>query len=234
MDEEEEDKRGELGMILSLPKARLAKYIQGQLNSLFPDGSKADSLGIYLDDTLDRLETSFNAISDAHFWQGGETFFNHLHSDQYAMFLYLLSNTIQRRTDRRSLCDKIFFLNKALYGIDAFYEVELPGIFLFSHAGGTVLGRARYSDYFLVYQQCTVGSARAAEKAGRGVFPVLGRHVSLYAGAAVLGACHIGDNCKISAHSVIINKRLKPNTIYRGRPQSFETVIFPFPDNIWK
>ena len=234
MDEEEEGERGALSMILSLQKARLANYVQSQLDSLFPDGSNSDSLGTYLNDTLERLETCFAAIADAHYWRGGATFFNHLHSDQYAMFLYLLSNTIHRRTDRQSLCDKLFFLNKALYGIDAYYEVELPGIFLFSHAGGTVLGRAKYSDYFLVYQQCTVGSARAAEKAGRGVFPVLGRHVSLYAGAAVLGACHIGDNCKISAQSVIINKRLKPNTIYRGTPQSFETATFPFPDNVWK
>lgn len=53
-----------------------------------------------------------------------------LYSDQYAMFLYLLSNTIHRRTDWQSLCDKLFFLNKALYGIDAFYEVEFPDIFL--------------------------------------------------------------------------------------------------------
>lgn len=234
MDEGEEGERGALGMILSLPKARLAKYVQGQLGSLFPDGYNADSLGTYLNDTLDRLATCFTAIADAHYWRGGETFFNHLNSNQYAMFLYLLSNTIHRRTDRLSLCDKLFLLNKALYGIDAFYEVELPGIFLFSHAGGTVLGRAQYSDYFLVYQQCTVGSARAPEKAGRGVFPVLGRHVSLYAGAAILGACQIGDNCKISTQSVIINKKLKPNTIYRGTPQSFETAPFPFPDTVWK
>ncbi len=31
-----------------------------------------------------------------------------------------------------------------------------------------------------------------------------------------------------------MNKRLKPNTVYRGMPQSYETVEFPFPDNVWK
>ena len=150
------------------------------------------------------------------------------------MFLYLLANTTYRAGGPRSVCEKLFFLNKALYGIDAFYEIELPRIFLFCHAGGTVLGRAQYSDYFLAYQNCTVGSARAEEGAVRGIFPVLGKHVSLYAGASVLGACKIGDNCKISAGSVVINKRLKPHTMYRGTPQSHEMVPFPFPDNIWK
>jgi len=129
---------------------------------------------------------------------------------------------------------RIQVLNKALYGIDAFYEIELPRIFLFCHAGATVLGRAHYSDYFLTYQNCTVGTARAEEGAARGNYPVFGRHVSLYAGASVLGACKIGDNCKISAGSVVINKRLKPDTMYRGTPQSHETVLYPFPDNIWK
>jgi serine O-acetyltransferase len=221
-------------MILSLQKARLVKYVQSQLTSLFPDGHATASIESCMDETLERLGKCFSEIADRCFWKGGETSFNHLHSDQYAMFLYLLSNTLYHKNENQNICEKIFFLNKALYGIDAFYEVELPSIFVFCHAGGTVLGRAQYSDYFLVYQQCTVGSARAAEKAGRGLFPVLGRHVSLYAGATVLGNCLIGDNCKISTQSVIVNKRLKPNTIYRGTPQSFETVTFPFPDNIWK
>ncbi len=221
-------------MILSLERNKIAGYVRRQIDSLFPDDHATASIESCIDETLERLGKCFTEVADKSFWQGEETHFNHLHSDQYAMFLYLLSNTLYHKNGIGNLCDKIFFLNKALYGIDVFYEVELPSVFLFCHAGGTVLGRAQYSDYFLVYQQCTVGAARAAEKARRGVFPVLGRHVSLYAGAAVLGACHIGDNCKISAQSVIINKRLKPNTIYRGTPQSFATATFPFPDNVWR
>jgi len=221
-------------MILSLKKNEISGYVRRQLDSMFPDSHATASIESCIDETLERLEKCFSEVAVESFRQGEKTLFNHLHSDQYAMFLYLLANTLYHNNKIRNLCDKIFFLNKALYGIDVFYEVELPSIFLFCHAGGTVLGRAQYSDYFLVYQQCTVGAARAAEKAGRGVFPVLGRHVSLYAGATVLGRCNIGDNCKISAQSVIVNKRLKANTMYRGTPQSYETVAFPFPDNIWK
>jgi serine O-acetyltransferase len=208
--------------------------VERQARVLFPDGAPVDIAASWVIEALARLETSFGAVADPSFQRDGETFFNHLHSDQYAMFLYLLANTTYRAGGPRSVCEKLFFLNKALYGIDAFYEIELPRIFLFCHAGGTVLGRAQYSDYFLAYQNCTVGSARAEEGAVRGIFPVLGKHVSLYAGASVLGACKIGDNCKISAGSVVINKRLKPHTMYRGTPQSHEMVPFPFPDNIWK
>jgi serine O-acetyltransferase len=221
-------------MILSLQSRALAEYVARQLAAFFPDGRPASAVGAAIDETLARLERAFGAVADARFSAAGEARFDHLHSDQYAMFVYLLSNTVYRRGEDPALCAKLFCLNKALYGVDVFYEVELPSIFLFSHAGGTVLGRATYGDYFLVYQHCTVGSARAEEGAGRGLFPVFGRHVSLYAGSSVLGACRLGDNCKISAHSLIMNKRLKPNTIYRGVPQSYETATYAFPDNVWR
>jgi len=221
-------------MNLSMPVEAIRAYIGRQANALFPDGEPVDIHPAWITDALGRLEPCLDAVASSSFQRDGETFFNHLHSDQYAMFLYLLANTAYRARGPQSVCEKLYFLNKALYGMDAFYEVELPRIFVFNHAGSTVLGRAQYSDYFLVYQNCTVGSARAAEGAARGIFPVLGRHVSLYAGASVLGASKIGDNCKISAGSVVINTRLKPNTMYRGVPQSHETVTFPFPDNVWK
>lgn len=221
-------------MILSLPNEPLCDYVGRQANVLFPDGAPVSIAALWVTEALARLETSLEAVADPSFQRDGETFFNHLHSDQYGMFLYLLANSAYRAGGPRSVCEKLFCLNKALYGIDAFYEIELPRIFLFCHAGGTVLGRAQYSDYFLVYQHCTVGAARGAEGAARGIYPVLGKYVSLYAGASVLGACKIGDNCRISAGSVVINKRLKPNTMYRGVPQSYETVTYPFPDNIWK
>src|SRR5437588_860224 len=57
----------------------------------------------------------------------------------------------------------VYGLNKALHGLDVFYEVELPTIFAFQHPVGTVLGRAHYSNYLLVYQRCTVGSTLSGE-----------------------------------------------------------------------
>lgn len=221
-------------MILSLSPAALREYVQRQVAGFFPDGREDQIPAASVDEALGRLHVCFDAVADRSFSRGGETLFNHLHGDQYAMFLYLLSNTLHRAGAPTPLSEKLFGLNKALYGIDAFYEVELPEIFLFCHASGTVLGRAQYADYFLVYQHCTVGSARAEEGAGRGVFPVLGRHTSLYVGAAVLGASTLGENCKVAANSVVLDRILEPNTVYRGTPQSFQTATRTFPDNVWK
>jgi serine O-acetyltransferase len=221
-------------MNLSLHPDALARLVRGQLDAFFPDGHQP---GFSLDvvaRALGRFEVCALEVADRRFYDGQAACFNHLHGDQYAMFLYLLANQIYREDGDRSTCDKLFGLCKALYCIDAFYEVELPRIFLFCHASGSVLGRAQYGDYLLVHQQCTVGAARAAAGAGRGVFPRLGRHLSLYAGAAVLGGCVVGDNCKVAAHSLLMNKRLSANTMYRGTPQAFETATNLYPDNVWR
>ncbi len=220
-------------MRLSLNPASLASYVQRQLEAFFPDPLPALLPPVVVDEALERTARCFSAVRSRYFHQEGEAVFNHLNGDQYSMFLYLLSNALYKNGGATPLCDKIFSLNKLLHGIDVFYEVELPSIFLFCHPLGTVLGRARYADYLLVNQNCTVGAARAAEDNRRGVYPTLGRHVSLYAGASVLGACTIGDYCKIAAHSLIMNQDLAPGMVYMGTPQSSTVRRYPPPDNSW-
>jgi serine O-acetyltransferase len=39
-----------------------------------------------------------------------------------------------------TLADRIYYLNKALNGLDLFYEVEMPDVFYLDHPVGTVIG----------------------------------------------------------------------------------------------
>ena len=82
-------------------------------------------------------------------------------------------------------------------------------MFLFVHPIGTVLGRANYQDYLLVYQRCGVGS-------NHDIYPTLGEYVSFHPGATILGDSNIGKGCKISADSIILDKNLEENSIYIG------------------
>ena len=104
------------------------------------------------------------------------------------MFLYFLANTLYKYDYELSFFEKIFLLNKILFSLDIFYEVELPDIFLFVHPLGTVLGRGSYSDYLVVYQRCNIGSNNNLSNS---------KHVTLHPGASVLGNCIIGrfKNC---------------------------------------
>jgi len=210
----------------SLDARGLAAYAATQVNGLFPDGEvvSADDLMPAVTGALPRLEHCFIHIENKYFFDGESAVFSHLHGDQYAMWLYLLSNELHRQGGPASICSKLFLLNKSLHGIDAFHEVELPSIFLLVHPLGTVLGRGAYSDYFVAYQRCGVGS-------NHDVYPTFGRHVTLRPGSAVLGTCTIGDHCQIATESLVLDRDLPDHTLYIGNPKTMtlkrQDAIFP-------
>lgn len=199
----------------SLSASGLARLAAEQANAFFPDGDpiKADSLEQAVPRALERLEHCFAAVDNKYFFDGEAALFSHLHGDQYAMWLYLLANELFRQGAPASVCAKLFLLNKALHGCDIYYEVELPSIFLLVHPLATVLGRGSYSDYFVSYQRCGVGSNHDA-------YPMFGKHVTLRPGSAVLGACRIGEYCQIAAESLVIDRDLPDHSLYIGNPKT--------------
>jgi serine O-acetyltransferase len=216
-------------MIISLTKTELTEYVCLQVKHLFPDPHPpGHEIASFMNLTLERVEHCFSAVHNKYFKRGKDTIFNHLNTDQYAMFLYILSNTLYRNDADPRLCEKLFYLNKALNGIDVFFSVDLPDIFLFTHPIGTVLGRAQYSDYFHVYQNCTIGSSHAIND-----HPTMGRYTALYKGSAILGRCMIGDNCKIAAESLLMDMDLSNNSIYIGNPEAFSIKPCRYHDRIW-
>jgi len=196
---------------------------------MFPDARGIDALDIQavLPGVLERVEHCFAQIRNKYFFDGRDVVFDHLHGDQYAMFLYLVSREVYMLNGDTSLASKVFLLNKALHGIDVFYEVELPSVFLFVHPLGTVLGRSSYNDYLLVYQCCSVGS-------NHDVYPELGQYFTLRPGSAILGACTVGRNCTLAAHSLLVDENLTSDTVYFGNPKLSTTRSQSEVASIWK
>lgn len=213
----------------SLDARGLAAYAAAQCNASFPDDETVgvDTLMPAVQLALARLEHCFSYVDNRYFFDGEQVVFDHLHGDQYAMWLYLLANELHRQGGPVSVCSKLFLLNKALHGLDAFYEVQLPDIFLLVHPLGTVLGRGTYSDYFVAYQRCGVGS-------NRDVYPTFGRHVTLRPGSAVLGRCVIGDHCQIGTESLVLDRDLPDNTLYIGSPKTATLRRQDGPLPIWR
>ena len=195
---------GENNMKMSLTEQELSRYVVKQLSNYFPD-QQQHSLDIVaiMNKALQRIDYCFGHIRRKYYQSlddNGEsqTLFNHLNSDHYASFLYVLSNQAWRE-NKITLAEKLFYLNKALNGFDCFYSVELPKIFMLVHPVGTVLGNAKYQDYLVVYQNVTVGSTLA------GVYPEFGKGCILYSKASVIGNCRIGANTIIAANAMVIN-----------------------------
>jgi serine O-acetyltransferase len=125
--------------IANLDKNHLSKYCRSQIERLVPteDDGKFGLIDMYLKEALHRTERCFSEIK---IWPAGEL--DILHSSQYCTFLYFLSNTIWLREDEKILSTKLFLLNKALNGIECFYEIALPEVFLIGHSIGIVLSKA--------------------------------------------------------------------------------------------
>lgn len=184
--------------LVNLTRSGLLDYTTQQIAHFFPDGrdSVRPLLKAHLDETLNRLQRCINAVS---LWKKNE--FNYLHSSQYCIYLYFLSNTIWRNTDDEEVCTKLFLLNKLLNGIDMFYEVQMPDIFFIGHSVGIVLAKATYSDYLVLYQNSTVGK-------NAGVAPILESGVIMYPNTAIIGRSKVGANSVISQGVGVLNKNI--------------------------
>lgn len=195
--------------ILNLHRDRLGPYIRAQIANLLPLGGEDAELALidkHLPEALGRIE---HCIAHVKMWKTG--YFDVLHSSQYCIFLYYLSNTIWRREQARGVCTKLFLLNKALNAIDAFYEVELPEVFFIGHSVGIVLAKATYGNFLVLYQNSTVGK-------NHGQAPEIGAGVILYPNTGVIGACRLADGSIISQGTSVINQETRAHCIaYPGQ-----------------
>lgn len=197
----------------SLSNKALAKYIGSQLNNFFPDENPVTETRLFeaISRAEERVYYCFGNIRKKYFHENGVTQFNHLISDQYCMYLYMLSNHVYTDSGDEHLATKLYYLNKVLNCVDIFYTSQLPEIFLLVHPVGTILGRAKFSDYFIAYQGCTVGCLND------GIFPTFEGKTIMYANSKVLGNSIIGDNVCFAADATVVNKNIAANKVVIGQ-----------------
>jgi serine O-acetyltransferase len=182
--------------LLRLDQSGLLEYTCRQLAHFFPDDLPLDRqlLCTQIPETLSRLEY---CIKHVRMWSVSS--FDHLHSTQYCLYLYYLSNTLWRNTGNSELATRLFLLNKALNGIDCFYEIELPDIIFIGHSVGIVLAKATYGSHLVLYQNSTVGK-------NHGVAPVIGDGVVMYPNTSIIGRCNIGAGTVLAQGVGVINR----------------------------
>ncbi len=201
-----------MNRIKSLDNIQLSKYIASQLNHFFPDEQLIDATELlnHINQAEERVYACLESIPKKYFTEAENTYFNHLQSDQYCMYLYMLANSIYKLEGINNISTKLYYLNKSLHSVDIYFTSNLPDIFLFVHPLSTILGRATFGNYFIAYQGCTVGCLN------EGIFPTIGEHVIMYANASILGNCKIGNNVCIAAGVSVINREIPDNVIVLG------------------
>jgi serine O-acetyltransferase len=197
-------------MEIRLGRDGLSAYVHHLLATNLPDSKDLNPWPEALfAQALDRCEYSFSRIERKYYLQKGRVIFDHLNADHMAAFLYFLANTIWREKGSENLPVRLSYLNKIMHGLDIFYSVKMPDIFMLVHPLGTVLGNAAYSDYLVVYQQCTVGAVTDT-------YPTFGKGTILYSRTSVLGQCHVGDDVVFAANSMIVDTDVPADSVVVG------------------
>ena len=193
-------------------KAQTERILLHQLDGYWPDYDR-EAIADQILPALALMEKNYSAMPSARFWRDGEMVFSPWYSVTWMIFLYRLSHLLSENGNAHE-ADVFYYLNKIMHSIDWFYQVDLPVHFMAEHPLGSVLGRARYSDYLFIYQGTTVGGNRKGNSID---YPTLGSNVVMYANSTVLGDSVIGNNVIISADTFIINGRIPDNCIVFGK-----------------
>jgi serine O-acetyltransferase len=199
-------------MIFEIPKDAILKVLIGQISSFFSiTAAELNTINELSDEVFERCDICFSKNENKYYSRNGETYFNPFHSGQYTVFLYYFSNTIFKKTkDQIILADKVYYLNKVMNSCDLFYEIELPEYFSLDQPVGTVLGRAKYGNFFKFTQNCTVGN-------NKNIFPTIGNNVTMTANSMVFGGSKIGDNVIIGVGAVVKDEDVPDNSVVFGQ-----------------
>jgi serine O-acetyltransferase len=200
----------------------LIAYTVAQCAAIVPDGREAVFRALvdaHIDEALARLGRCIDACAP---WRPGE--FNVLQSSQHTIYLYYLANTIWSRSGDTEAPTRLFLMNKAMNGIDLFYEIAMPEVFYIGHSVGIVLAKATYGEFLVLYQNVTVGRHRDQ-------VPVIGDRVVLYPGSAVAAGSVVEDDVVVSQGVRVINRRV-PRGMMAFAGAGGDLVLRPRPDDL--
>lgn len=139
----------------------------------------------------------------------------------YAIIFYRISHSLYNK--------KCYFLARLISQISRFITgIEIhPGAiigenFFIDHGMGVVIGEtAEIGNNVTIFHEVTLGGI-SSDLIKR--HPTIRNNVTIGAGAKILGAVTIGDNCKIGTNSVVLNS-IPPNSTAVGIPAKIISKI---------
>ena len=193
-------------------KKQICTLVNRQLQNFWPVDFSKDMEKV-IPNVWHRMSKCFEQNSNKYINKQNEIVFNINHSVSYTIFLYLLSNELYK-SGKEEVASYVYYLNKIMHSVDWFYAIELPEVFMAEHPLGSVLGRATYDDFFMIYQGCTVGGNR---KNGELYYPTIGHHVIMYANSTLLGNSRVGNYVVISSGTYIKDADIPDRCIVFGK-----------------
>jgi serine O-acetyltransferase len=133
----------------------------------------------------------------------------------HALLMYRLGRWASRSPSRRpflTLAKVLRFLTRNFYGIEMYWEADIGRRLTIAHQGAMVIHQfCTIGDDCVIRQGVTIGSADSFDPDGG---PVLGNHVDIGAGAAIIGRVRVGNNVRIGPNAVVITDVPDDSTVF--------------------
>lgn len=133
-------------------------------------------------------------------------------------FWLIFSYRIQHRLVKwprpfRWLVMPIRMITQIFTGCFIHWDAEIEGGIRIIHATGICIGITKIGAGTIIFQNVTIG-LKSLENVE---FPTIGRNVTIYAGAVIVGNIQIGDSATIAANAVVL-KNVDSGNIVGGIP----------------
>ena len=207
--------------------SEMKNYLICQMEHFFPDRQtnkyfQGKDVEQAIQVAYERMENCFKVLTNAAYSnEDGQTFFNYLHADQYATFLYFFSNYLWNTSGNKLICDKALQLNRVLNNLFLSYKCKLPDIFYLAHPMGSIIGNADYSDYLVISQGVTINTGTSID--GK-LTPKIGKAVYLATGAKIIGNEEIGNRVTVGVDAVVYKRKIEDGKLVI-RDETGEIVI---------
>ncbi|HRU93423.1 MAG TPA: serine O-acetyltransferase [Candidatus Marinimicrobia bacterium] len=134
----------------------------------------------------------------------------------HAIMLYRIAHFLHTYLHIPILPRFISVLARFWSGVEIHPGAKIGKGFFIDHGTGVVIGEtAEIGDNCVLFHGVTLGGT-GHHKGKR--HPTIGNNVLIGAGATLLGPIFVGDNAKIGATTVIINRDVPPNCTVVGTP----------------
>jgi serine O-acetyltransferase len=140
-----------------------------------------------------------------------------IHPRFFSVLLIRIAQYFNQKPLIKPLAQIFTWLNVILFGLECTPRTKIGYGLLIPHSHGIVIGAINIGNHVTIFQGVTLGAKNFDLTFSSKTRPSIGNHVTIGAGAKVLGGITLGDNSVVAANAVVLKNVLK-NKLVAGIP----------------
>ena len=140
-----------------------------------------------------------------------------MHPRFFPVLLIRIAQYLNQKPLVKPLAQIFTWLNVILFGLECAPKTKIGYGLLIPHSHGIVIGAINIGNHVTIFQGVTLGAKTFDLTFSSKSRPSVGHHVTIGAGAKILGGISLGDHSVVAANAVVLRSVLK-NKLVAGIP----------------